>query len=229
MSIEKKIYWSVGLGSLVLLVSALLFPADRPDPAEFPWHITHPTPNALTIFGLTLGQSTINDAEQRFKEKAEVGLFRGASGNLSAEAFFEQINLAGLRSKVVLTLVVSDELQRSMHDRGLRMTATGGSGKKITLDPADLATLTQVPIGSLTLIPGIRVDEALLLKRFGAPTHVVKEANGEVTHRLYAQHALDISTSTVKSEKQVLQYISPGEFNKLLDPLLKNGGQIIPQ
>ena len=140
--------------------------------------------------------------------------------------FFEQINLAGLRSKVVLTVVVSEGELQSMHDRGARMSATA-SGKKITLSPDDESRVRSMPIGSLTLIPGVRVTEELLRKRFGNPAQVIKEANTEVFHHLYPQHALDATTSASKSEKQVLQFVSPKDYQRLVEPLLKAGGQVI--
>ena len=226
MTTERKIYWSVGIVSLLLMLAAILFPADRPEKSDLPWHIEHPAAGLSKVFGLTLGVSSPADAEARFKEKAEFGLFRSPEGNLSAEAFFEQINLAGLKSRVVLTVQVEPATLLAIHDRGLRMSATG-SGKKITLAPDDLAQLKTLPISSITLIPSVRIPDDLFEKRFGKPAQIVREANADVVHWLYPQHALDITTSSAKSGKQVLQYVSPGDYRKLLDPLLKNGGQVI--
>jgi hypothetical protein len=226
MSAERKIYWVVGIASLALLAASFLVPGERPERDELPWHIEHPTPDTTRVLGLTLGQSTPADAERRFREKGELGLFRSPEGRLSAEMFFEQINLAGLRSKVVLTVVVGEGELQAMHDRGARMSATA-SGKKITLSPDDESRLRGMPIGSLTLIPGVRVTEELLRKRFGEPAQVIKEANAEVFHHLYPQHALDATTSASKSEKQVLQFVSPKDYARLVEPLLKAGGQII--
>jgi hypothetical protein len=226
MSAERRIYWSVGIVSLALLVASFLLPGERPERDELPWHIEHPTPDSTRILGLTLGQSTPADAERRFREKGELGLFRSPEGRLSAEVFFEQINLAGLRSKVILTVVADATDLQAMHDRGARMSATA-SGKKITLSPDDESRVRGMAIGSLTLIPGVRVDEEFLWKRFGRPSLVVKEAQAEVFHHLYPQHALDITTSTSKSEKHVLQFVSPKDYGRLVEPLLKAGGQVI--
>jgi len=226
MTAERKIYWSVGSVSLLLLLAAILFPGDRPEQIDLPWHIEHPAEGVSRVFGLTLGVSSPAEAERRFREQAEFGLFRSTDGKLSAEAFFEQINLAGLKSRVVLTVLVEPTTLLAMHDRGLRMSATG-SGKKITLAPDDLAQLKLLPIGSITLIPSVRVPDELLEKRFGKPAQTVREANSEVVHWLYPQHALDITTSNTKLEKQVLQYVSPRDYRNLLDPLLQNGGQVI--
>ena len=217
MTTEKKIYWGVGIFSVVIIASAFLIPGDRPEKDDLPWHIEHPAPNTVKIFGLTLGQSTPGDAEMRFSEAGEPSLFKSPTGALSAELFFEQINLAGLRSRVVLTADIPEAELKSMYERGLRMAGTG-SGKKITLTPDDIATLKNSRISSLTYMPGIRVDEALFLKRFGEPSQVIKEEKLGTTHWLYPQHGLDITLG--EGEKPVLQYVPPTEFAKLVNPLL---------
>ncbi len=220
MTTESKIYWGVGITSVVLLLGAFLIPGNRPEKDDFPWHIEHPTPNSVRVFSLTVGASTTVDAEQRFKEIAEPSLFKSPSGQLGAEVFFEQVDLAGLRSRVVLTVGVPDAELHDMYERGLRMSATG-SGKKITLTPDDVARLRSLPISSLTYIPGVRVEESLFLKRFGKPEQVIKETKSGAVHWLYPQNGLDITLGG--SEKPLLQYVSPTEFDKLVKPLLANG------
>jgi len=225
MTTESKIYWGVGIFSVVILLGAFLIPGDRPDKEDLPWHIEHPTPDTVRVFGLTVGVSTPSEAERRFKEQAEPSLFKSPSGQLGAEVFFEQINLAGLRSRVVLTVSVPETELRDMYERGLRMSATG-SGKKITLTPDDITRLRSLPISSLTYMPGVRVEEALFLKRFGKPEQIVKEAKSGAIHWLYPQNGLDITLGG--DEKPLLQYVSPREFDKLAKPLLANG-EIVTQ
>ncbi len=226
MTIERRIFWSLAAISALILIGAYLYPAERPEQQELPWHIEHPRPDSTRIFGLTLGESSPADAEARFRERGEYGLFRSSEGELSAEVFYEQINLAGLRFRVVLTLDAHQGELQAMHDRGLRISATG-SGKKISPAPEDASRLRKLPIASLTLIPGIRVADELFMKRFGHPALVIREANSDVLHKLYPQHALDITTGSNKGEKQVLQYVAPKDFERLVAPLLKNGGQIV--
>ncbi|OHC91559.1 MAG: hypothetical protein A3J87_00910 [Sideroxydans sp. RIFOXYB12_FULL_59_6] len=222
MTTENKIYWGVGIFSVVIILGAFLIPGDRPNKEDLPWHIEHPAPNAVKVFGLTLGQSTPGDAEARFKEEGEPSLFKSPAGALSAELFFEQINLAGLRSRVVLTAAIPETELKAMYERGLRLAGTG-SGKKITLTPDDIATLRKAPISSLTYMPGVKVDEALFLKRFGEPSQIIKEEKLGTTHWLYPQHGLDITMGG--NEKPVLQYVPPTEFDKLVKPLLNQTAQ----
>lgn len=220
MTTENKIYWGVGILSVLLLLGALLVPGDPNRKDDLPWHIEHPTAESVRIFGLTLGDASANEAEQRFKEEAKLSLFKAPDGKMIVEAFFEQVNLAGLRSKVVLIIDAPEDELKGMYDRGLRMNSTG-SGKKITLTPDDVARLRTFPASSLTYMPGVRVEELLFLKRFGKPAQIIKETRSGAIHWLYPQDGLDITLGG--DEKPVLQYVLPGEFDKLVKPLLING------
>jgi hypothetical protein len=221
MTTESKIYWGVGILSVLLLAAAFFMPgndARRND--VLPWHIEHPTSDSVRVFGLTLGESAASDAELRFKEEAEPSLFKSPEGKLVAEMFFDQVNLAGLSSKVVLTINVPEEELRGMYERGLRMASTG-SGKKITMTADDITRLRSLPISGLTYLPSLHVDEAIFIKRFGQPAQRIQEKKNGLVHWLYPQNGLDITLGG--SEKPMLQYVPPGDFDKLVRPLLANG------
>jgi hypothetical protein len=220
MTTERNIYWGVGILSVLLLLGTLLVPDDPNRKDDLPWHIEHPTAESVRIFGLTLGKASANEAEQRFKEEAKLSLFKDPDGKMIVEAFFEQVNLAGLRSKVVLIIDAPEDELKGMYERGLRMNSTG-SGKKITLIPDDVARLRTFPVNSLTYMPGVRVEESLFLKHFGKPAQIIKETRSGAIHWLYPQDGLDITLGG--DEKPVLQYVLPKKFDKLVKPLLTNG------
>ena len=220
MSTESKIYWGVGIMSVLLIVGSFFLPGDPSRKDDVPWHIEHPTPNSVRVFGLTLGEATADEVEKRFKEEAKPSLFKNPDGRLIAEMFFEQVELAGLRSKVVVTIDAPDADLKQIYERGLRMAATG-SGKKITMTPDDIARLRAMPINSLTYMPGVRVEEAMFLKRFGQPAQRIREKKSGAVHWLYPQNGLDITLGG--GEKPLLQYVPPVDFSKLLDPLKASG------
>lgn len=220
MTNESKIYWGVGIMSVLILAGSFFLPADSKRNDDLPWHIEHPTPDSVRVFGLTLGESVTNEAELRFKEPAKPSLFKSPEGKLIAEVFFEQVSLAGLPSKIVLTIDVPDQELKGMYERGLRMAATG-SGKKITMTPDDIATLRTLPISSVTYLPSLRVDEAIFLKRFGQPAQRIQEKKSGAIHWLYPQNGLDIALGG--GEKPLLQYVPPKDFDKLVQPLIANG------
>lgn len=225
MKTENKIYLGVVVVSVLVMVGSFLYPGEPTRKDDLPWHIEHPTPSSLRVFGLTLGQSTTNEAEKKFKESAIPSLFKAPDGKMIAEIFFEQVDLAGLRSKIVLTIDVPEADLKGMYERGLRMSATG-SGKKITMTPDDIAKLRTLPITSLSYIPGFRVEDSMFLKRFGEPVQRVKEKESGAVHWLYPQNGLDITLSP--NDKPLLQYVPPPQFAKLSEPLLAHGEIVKP-
>ncbi|MBI1887430.1 MAG: hypothetical protein HYS19_03525 [Nitrosomonadales bacterium] len=220
MTMERKLYWGIGILSILIFAGSFFMPGKSSGKNDLPWHIEHPTPDTTRIFGLTLGSSTAGEAEQRFREEAKPSLFKSPDGQLVAEMFFEQVTLAELRSRIVINIAVPAAELQAMYERGLRIS-TMGSGKKITPAPDDAARLRELPISSLTYMPSIRLDEEIFLKRFGQPSRRIREKKSGSVHWLYPQNGLDIALGG--KEKPVLQYVPPRDFDKLLQPLLLNG------
>lgn len=215
-----KLYWLAGIFSALVLVGSFFAPSQPVNDNNRPWHIEHPSPDTTSIFGLTLGLSTTGDAEQRFHEEGKFSLFKSPDGQLSVELFFEQVTLAGLKSRIVINIAVPDAELRGMYERGLRVSGTG-SGKKITLAPDDLNRVRALPIASLTYMPSVRLEERVISQRFGKPAQRIRENKSGAVHWLYPQHGLDITLGD--EGKPVLQYVPPKDFDKLLRPLLLNG------
>ncbi len=159
-----------------------------------------------------MGQSNTNEAEKHFKEVAKPILFKSPNGQLVVEVFFEEVNLAGLKARVVLNIAVPDSELQGMFERGLRMNATS-SGKEITMTPDDVARVFTMPISSLTYMPSVRLEDAVFAKRFGQPAQRIKEKKSGVVHWLYPQNGLDIALGG--NEKPLLQYVAPKNFDTL--------------
>ncbi len=217
---ERKIYWGIALVA-VLILGVAFFKGDQPaEKSDLPWYIEHPAADTTRVFGITLGQTNTNEAQQHFKEVANPILFKSPGGQLVVEVFFEEVNLAGLKARIVLGIAVPGSELQGMYERGLRMNATG-SGKEITLTPDDIASVFTIPISSLTYMPATRLEDAIFSKRFGQPKQRVKEKKSGAVHWLYPQNGLDITLGG--DEKPLLQYVAPKDFDKLTQPLLANG------
>lgn len=221
---DKKII----LGVIALAVVSIYILLQAPDnsahtPDTLPWNIAHPTPDTTRIFGIiTLGETTLDETTELFKNEAElqISLFKPTDGNLGVEAFFEEVNFNGLKAKIVMNIAVPSEELQGMYERGLRINSTP-SGKRITLTFDDLARVRNSPIASLTYLPNVRLDEAVIAKRFGEPTQRVRENQSGVIHWLYPENGLDIVMGG--GEKPLMQYLSPKDFELLRAPLLANG------
>jgi len=218
---EKKII----LGTIALIAVAISLLLMVPDnavhtPDTLPWNITHPTPDTSRVFDVTLGVTSLAEVEKTYKELTEISLFKPSKGVLSVEAFYEEVNFNGLKAKIILTIAVPVAELQGMYERGLRLNSDT-SGKHITMAFDDLERVRSLPVSSLTYLPNVRLEEAVITKRFGEPAQRIREKDTEVVHWLYPQHGLDIVKSG--NEKPVLQYLSPKDFGLLSAPLLEKG------
>lgn len=199
-------------------MAGMLLPGENPSPvADLPWQIEHDA-NGMRVFGLTLGHSSLDEAQNKFHEPAEISLFVSDAGKLAAEAYFDRISLNGLNAKVVLAAALPQLELQAMFERGLRTSALG-SGRKVELHPDDMEKVLRAPIASITYLPASPLDEALVVQRFGTPSRRVREEKNDVLHLLYPQSGLDIALN--KKNKAVLQYFPPQEFPVLMAPLLE--------
>lgn len=220
---DKKIILGV-LALIAVSISALLMAPDNAvnTPDTLPWKITHPTPDTTRVFGITLGVTTLDQSAEAFKlqTEVEISLFKPSEGKLGVEAFYEEVNFNGLKAKIVMNIAVPEEELNRMYERGLRINSTP-SGKRITLTADDLLRVKSLPVSSLTYLPTVRLEEPVIIKRFGEPAQRIKETKSELIHWLYPQHGLDIVLSG--KEKPLLQYLPPKDFELLRAPLLANG------
>lgn len=223
---DKKII----LGVVALVIVALTILLMAPDnsvstPDTLPWKISHPTPDTTRVFGITLGKSSLDDVATIFKNQTEleISLFKPSDAKMGIEAFYEEVNFNGLKAKIVLTVAVPDEELQGMYQRGLRLNSTP-SGKRITLTADDLAHVKSLPISSLTYLPNVKLEEAVVAKRFGEPAQKIKENKSNAMHWLYPD--LGVEVVMAPGEKTMLQYLAPKDFQLLSAPLLANGETI---
>lgn len=220
---DKKIILGV-LALIAVSISALLMAPDNSVNTSdtLPWKITHPTPDTVRVLGITLGVTTLDQSAEIFKHQTEVeiSLFKPSEGKLGVEAFYEEVNFNGLKAKIVMNIAVPEEELNRMYERGLRINSTP-SGKRITLTADDLLRVKSLPVSSLTYLPTVRLEEPVIIKRFGEPAQRIKETKSELIHWLYPQHGLDIVLSS--KDKPLLQYLPPKDFELLRAPLLANG------
>ena len=218
---ERYAFLLVLVATLVALAIALLIPGQPKEQAvHLPWQIEAGANGTSRVFGLTLGRSTLMEAKERFQEEAEVSLFATDEGERVVEAYFDQVTLSGIKAKVVIAVDLAPQELDGMYDRGIRIATLGSGIRKITLAPDDLGKAMRAPVASITYLPRIDLDPELVERRFGKPSERIREEEHAIEHWLYPEKGLDIALNEEK--KDVLQYVAPSRFNKLVrQPLLK--------
>lgn len=220
------------IGFLVIAVSLLTpVPVDKEGSSEnvpsaqfLPWQIEPTARGSIRVFGLTLGESTLQQAEDLFHGGAKVSLFVSPDARYKVEAYFDKVILGGFSAQLVMVMDLSQEQQAAMFQRGVRMSNLGGGRKKVTVAGEDLKTIFHTPIASIAYLTRARLDDELLRKRFGEPAQRVREAENNTTHWLYPELGLDVALHD--EGRAVLQYVSPKQFPVLMAPLQVQGSPL---
>lgn len=212
------------LTATLFLVAGLLPEESSPPATHAPWDITlSPTGNSQ-LLGITLGESRLREAQILWQEAAEITLFLADESSAKVEAYFQQIAMGGVRARVVAEVGVEESQLQQIIDQGARISTQGDGSRKITLDGEGITIVEESPIISLTYLPKANLSAETLQRRFGPPAETLVMESG-VEHWLYPLSGLDIAIS--EEGKEVFQYVSPHQFERLSVPLRKQQSSTI--
>ncbi len=218
MKLPGNTFTGILLLSVVALVVGVMLSSFQPEKINlgYPWQIENTADGSIQVFQIHLGQTTLKQAENLFKETAEITLFSPRDGKPVIEAYFNDLTIGGLKAKLVITLDLSQETINEIFDRGERISTMGSGTRKVTLSDMDSMLVRSSGIATLTYIPAVNLDAELIRKRFGEPVQIIQENESE--HWLYPEKGLDVILN--QNAKEVLQYTLPKDFDKISQPLL---------
>lgn len=216
---ERHTFLSVLAVTLIALAVAIFLPSGRPpvQKSDLPWSVTVDGEGQSHLFGLTLGRSTVGEVMQRLREPAEVTMFVSAEGKRSVEVYFDRAPFGELSAKAVVGVGLDDETLRGMFERGIRISSLAGGLRKVELSHDDLRRVNSAPIASITYLPAANLDAEVVRRRFGEPVERMRERESELEHWLYPAIGLDLTLDA--KGKEVLLYVKPSEFEKVVAPL----------
>ncbi|MES9843597.1 MAG: hypothetical protein ABW162_06920 [Candidatus Sedimenticola sp. PURPLELP] len=218
---DRKIILGILSLSLIALAIAILVPGGRaPDPnPRLPWQIEIDDRGLSTVFGLTLGETTLAEAQAGFEETADINLFATPDDEYAVEAYFERLYLNGIRASIILTLDLDEATLTGIYERGARLKQLETGNRKISLSGEDFNSLSGVTISHITYIPAANLDAELIKGRFGEPVKRIVEQESGAEHWLYPAKGLDIALNS--DGKEVFQYVIPAQFHRIQEPLEK--------
>jgi len=216
----KHVFLSVlGFTFLALLAGFYLTSLKNPNEshAGFPWQVKVLESGHTEVFSLVIGKSTLGEAQNVLKELAEVTLFSADNTDPAIEAFFAEVKIGGLKSKMVMSIDISKAEIDEMFNRGARIATLGSGTRKVTLSSEDAALVRKYAIASITYLPAINLSAELIEKRFGMPAEKIADPTSDAVHWLYPDKGVDIALS--EENKEVIQYVMPEKFDTLVQPL----------
>lgn len=222
---ERYVFLGVLAFTVIALGLGMLIPGQDKQKIELnlPWQVEMSVEGKSRVFGLELGTSTLQDAQNRFRELYRVNMFVRDDSEKVVEAYFESVTLSGLRARVVVVLDLTPAQLDGLYDRGVRIAKLDSGGRKVTLNDTDLLGMATAPIASLTYLPRSHLSAEMVETRFGSPAERIREKDDEegVEHWLYPQYGLDLILH--EKGKEVLQYVQPARFERLRKPLIEKG------
>jgi len=222
------------LFSLLILLSLIIgaFLSLKPDSGKstatvqgLPWQIEVLPGGRSKVFGVTLGQDTLGQAKGLLGADMQLAIVSASGDDPGLEMYYERYTAGVLSGKLVLSAELATEKLAQMVERSTRADYMKSGARKYRLHPDDLPFAWQAPVQSLTFIPTVKLDRLMAIKRFGEPSEIIN-SDEQTTHLLYPDKGLDLIIN--EEGKEILQYVAPGEFYRLRNPLSAGPDVISP-
>ncbi len=222
-STMKKI--TLALISLTLIVAAFI--ALNPNPTQddqskplvgLPWQITPLTGGLSRVFGLTLSQSTLDDARQQLGIEHDLAIIVDQQQKAGLEMYFNHFNAGPIQGKLIIGAEIEHQQLIDMSERAVNSKYVASGARKFILSAADLTQAYQLSIHNISFIPKVNLKQDMIETRFGKADKILATSE-QTQHYLYPELGLDV---VLNSEgKEALQYLAPKNFQQLSQPLYR--------
>lgn len=212
MSIKIKILYAL----LVGLVIYTLWPGNESNDVSSirVWNAQVNEQGQITILGVTLGKTTLKEAEVALHSQSERGLFVNmVDGKMVSEHLEAYFPTSPDRAKIIVELIADAELIERIKKSAYRVKAFPSGSMKLEISPDETAHLGTLVAKSLTYIPPVSLTVETLEQQFGPSDKQQRDVDGNL-HLLYSKLGLDAVLPV--SGKPMLQFVPPDEFERLL-------------
>lgn len=203
---------------VLALVVPFFIPAGGPRDAveaSLPWQIEADGAGGSRVFGLRPGASTLADVKQRFGPDIDLGILAAPGETGTLEGYYDNVALGFVSAKLIVTLDAAPQTIGSMRGRAAdsEYMESANATRRMRLHADDLAAVERMPVRAISVIPAVSLDDAAVVQRFGEPAERIAVSETQ-THLLYPARGLDILVDAKR--KELLQYVAPRDFDKLL-------------
>jgi hypothetical protein len=186
---------------------------------DLPWQVTVGQGGATsTVFGLTLGESSLRDGVVKLGRRYDLGLFEDRDGRLSLEAYFRDAVVGGLNARLVLAVRLPETALAALKTHAGEGKPTASGIRRYPVAEADHDLAMGGVVTAITYLPVVKFDADLARQRFGEPVERIAAEGG--AHWLYPALGLDLLLGD--NGEALLQYVPPVEFEERLRSPLRN-------
>jgi len=191
-----------------------LTPPSTQKAVHFPWQIEVLDTGESVVFGLTLGQSSLQQALSVIDKDMDVAIFESPDAPLRLEAFYGRFQTGMLKAKLILELALDQATLAELHQHyRAHRTPVPNNGFKVPIRFQQHPEVLQATIVGLTYSPSAKLEDDIIIARFGTPADKIQVSPNE-QHWLYPKKGLSILRQA--SLKVLFQYVPPKDFERLL-------------
>lgn len=210
--------FSILLFLTIILVALFSLKPDSEYTSEtisgLPWQVDVLPNGESRVFGVTLGQSTIEDAHRQLGDDMELGVIVAPGTDTGGlEMYYGHYKAGVFSGKLVIAADIAPQAVSRLVKNAIKSDYMDSGARKFTLNPEDLPLALRAPVASMTFIPVVNIDEISATKRFGPAAETVRVSELE-THLLYPGKGLEIIIDS--KGKDILQYVAPRDFERLI-------------
>ncbi|MFP4154585.1 MAG: hypothetical protein ACLFQH_00700 [Halothiobacillaceae bacterium] len=190
--------------------------AEPPDHPYLPWEIERTEEGHVSVFGITLGQTSLVEIRRLLDKRAEMAVFESPEGERALEAYFGKLMIGPLEAR----LVAVAEVEQARIDEWLASATqpdpqpSGAWRFELSFDAIEQAQ--HLPVRSISYVPTARYDRELVARRFGEPAEKRTDAR-KTEFWLYPDRGTLVSFD--RDGRNLFQYIDPRQFDRLLATL----------
>jgi hypothetical protein len=222
----KKILTSIVVLIVVFIVLSSSIKKHGIPEQAYPWQIKILADGKTQVFNVVFGETRLKAVDTILQSEPTVAVFE-SKDQATLEAYYKSVAVGGLTGDFIFTLETTKAELEKLKKESKRQKHTEDNAQRFDLDKNAIAEAKKFPVKNLIYIPVVQLDQAMVVRRFGEPGEKIKTSHDtgeekapEVWHYLYPDKGLDVIIH--EKGKEVMQYVSPEEFNVLREPLLRN-------
>ena len=181
---ERYIFLLTLLVALVIFLGVYVTTRDLPvtQQQSLPWESLQNQKGQTVVFGLTMGETTLEEAMRVFGNEVEVSLFENTDKTFDVEVYVPSTRIGGFSARVILKLMVDQNHLRRLKENIDQTEQLPTGNKQHKLKESSKLSLLQAKLESLSFIPHSDLTNEILLQRFGKASSVDKIQGIEYWH-----------------------------------------------
>ncbi len=188
------------------------FTADRSlgEPVDMPWQVQVIDAEHTRVFGVTLNQTTLEQARQLFGQVDGIALYRNADGRFSLEAYFGKVRFGYFSARLIANLQANQQELEQLTQFAIKRIPKEDGSLRWTLNADKQAEQATRLISALSYIPDYRgMDDDFIRQHFGEPARRIKL--DETSERWYYPDR-GVRILVDNEGKELFEYMPPAQF-----------------